>query len=163
MAEGRFVLVYHEDMIANHSSVWNNDVTLATWLRLLALYDKMWPSSAELPRGTNKPAVDRLVKAGLIKTVGAFGYFIPSLDKRRTAARNAASNAARIRYGTAPRNAKSNAYQTRPDKDHISAIGKAVDEEVPFVALTKEQQAEALQREQDELMKKIGWKVGVAE
>ncbi len=159
MAEGRFVLVYHEDLIANHAVVWNDDRALATWIRLLALADKMWPSSAELPRGTSMAAVGRLVSAKLVETVGAYGYRIPSLDKRRTAARNAASTAARIRHGTAPRNATGNAYQTRPDKDHISANGTAPPEEKPWVTMTDEEKAAKRQRDQDAFMEKAGWKV----
>jgi len=117
MAEGRFVFVYHEDLIANHSPIWDDDKALATWVRLLALADKMWPSPAELPRGANKPAVDRLIGAGLIESVGPHRYHIPSLDKKRTAASNAASNAARIRHGTAASNAQSLPTIRRPDTD----------------------------------------------
>lgn len=117
MAEGRFVLVYHEDMIANHSPIWDDDKALATWVRLLALADKMWPSPAELPRGASKPAVDRLIGAGLIATVGQHRFHIPALDAKRNAASNAASNAARIRHGTARSNAESLPTRRRPDVD----------------------------------------------
>lgn len=105
MAEGRFVLVYHEDLIANHAPIWDDDKTLATWLRLLALADRLWPTPAELPRGVSKAAVERLIGSGLIEMQGRDRFHFPSLDRRRTAQSNAASNAARIRHGTAQSNA----------------------------------------------------------
>jgi hypothetical protein len=162
MAEGRFVLVFHEDMMANHAPIWDDDKALATWIRLLALADKIWPSPAELPRGASKSAVDRLIGAGLIEADGPHRFRIPSLDKKRDAARNAASNAARIRHGNAASNAESLPTRLRPDVDtdqtrnsapaSISLPVKGMDGSVVDVTVS-DLQEDAAPKDADRLMK----------
>jgi hypothetical protein len=162
MAEGRFVLVFHEDMMANHAPIWDDDKALATWIRLLALADKIWPSPAELPRGASKSAVDRLIGAGLIEADGPHRFRIPSLDKKRDAARNAASNAARIRHGNAESNAESLPTRLRPDVDtdqtrnsapaSISLPVKGMDGSVVDVSVS-DLQEDAAPKDADRLMK----------
>lgn len=118
MAEGRFVLVYHEDLIANFPDVWDDDRLLATWLRLFALADKLWPTPAELPRGVSDATVRRLAKSGLLDLVSKHRYTVRGLDAKRNAASNAASNAARTRWGNAASNAETmpTHTQTKPDQ-----------------------------------------------
>lgn len=109
MAEGRFVAVYHEDLIANYQSVWDNDRLLATWLRLFALADKLWPSPAEMPRGVSTAAVKHLTDVGLIEQLPMHRYRVRGLDARRQRTAEAARNAADKRWGNADSNASGNA------------------------------------------------------
>ena len=50
---------------------------------------------------------------------------------------------------------------TDPGSPSVTRANGIAHDEVPFVALSKEEREAVLQREQDELMRKIGWKVGV--
>jgi hypothetical protein len=121
MADGRFVLVYHEDLIANFPDVWDNDRLLATWLRLLALADKLWPTPAELPRAVSTASVKALADAGLIALLPKHRFVVRGLDAVRKRRKDAASTAANHRWGNANGNAVSNAngnaktMPTRPD------------------------------------------------
>lgn len=112
MAEGRFVLVFHEDLIANYGAVWDDDRALATWLRLIALADKQWPSPAEMPRAAKASIVRALVAAGLIEELPNHRYKVRGLDAQRQRKADAARNAAGIRWGNAPSNPKGNANQS---------------------------------------------------
>lgn len=109
MAEGRYVLVFHEDLIANFPQVWDSDRLLATWLRLLALADKLWPSPAELPRGVSPAAVKSLTEAGLLDVLPKHRFTVRGLDAWRKRKQDAARNAAETRWGNAEGNADSNA------------------------------------------------------
>ena len=46
----RYVRVYDDDLRRDYPKVWHDDRALATWLRLLSIADKMWPTIPELPR-----------------------------------------------------------------------------------------------------------------
>jgi hypothetical protein len=109
MAEGSWVRVYHEDLIANYAVVWDDDRALAAWLRLLVLADKLWPSPAELPRGISRPVLDKLVKAKLVQLVVPHRFRLRGLDAQRQRQRDAAKVAADARWnadGNAERNAE---------------------------------------------------------
>jgi len=114
MADGKWVPVFHEDLIRHHEAIWHDNDALATWLRLLALADKQWPSKPELPRSAKSPIVARLVADSLLELLPHDCYTVAGLDARRTAASNAASNAARIRHGNAASNAE--IMPTKPDQ-----------------------------------------------
>lgn len=105
MAEGRYVLVYHEDLIANFAEVWDDDRVLATWLRLLANADKLWPSPAELPRGAKPSIVKQLVSVELIELLPNHRYKVRGLDAQRQRRSDVARNAASNRWSNAESNA----------------------------------------------------------
>ena len=52
----KYVRVYYNDMIRDYPEVWADDAQLATWLRLLATADPMWPTPPELPRSVKARA-----------------------------------------------------------------------------------------------------------
>lgn len=114
MADGRYVLVYHEDLIANFPQVWDDDKALATWLRLLALADKLWPSPAEMPRGVSATAVKVLTGCGLVEHLPRHRFRIRGLDSQRQRRVDAAKNAAAGRWGNADSNTGSNADGNAP-------------------------------------------------
>jgi hypothetical protein len=118
MAEGSFVRVFHEDLVANYDAIWSDDRSLATWLRLLARADKLWPSPAELPQGVSRTALQKLVDAELVDILPHHRYRVRGLDAQRNAQSNAARNAARIRWGNADGNATGNA-KSMPTKPYI--------------------------------------------
>lgn len=98
MAEGRFILVYHEDLIANFTEIWDDDRALATWVRLFALADKQWPSPAEMPRGARASVVKKLVECGLVILLPNHRYGIRGLDAQRKRKSEQAKAAAAARY-----------------------------------------------------------------
>lgn len=99
MADGLFVRVYHEDLIANYTEIWDDDRALATWLRLLVIADKLWPSPAELPRGISRASLDKLVSAGLVQLVKPYRFRLRGLDAQRQRQRDSAKAAADARWG----------------------------------------------------------------
>lgn len=83
MAEGKFVRVYHEDLIANYAAIWDDDRALATWLRLLTLADKLWPTPPDMPRGVSRSALAKLVEVELVTLVAPHRFRLRGLDAQR--------------------------------------------------------------------------------
>jgi hypothetical protein len=98
VAEGSFVRVYHEDLIKNYEPIWDDDRALATWLRLLVLADKLWPSPAELPRRLSRASLDKLVKAKLVTLQPNGRFRIRGLDAQRQRQVDAAKKGAAARW-----------------------------------------------------------------
>ncbi len=76
--------------------VYDDDRSLATWLRLLIAAEMAYPASAIFPTGTSKKSVDVLVSAGLVELAGANRYRIVGLAaerERRSAPGRAAASA----------------------------------------------------------------------
>lgn len=65
------------------SGLWDDDRSLAAWLRLLLAADMAWPASASLYHGVNRTALDKLCRAGLVDMQGAGRFRIHGLDKER--------------------------------------------------------------------------------
>lgn len=80
------------------SGVWDDDASLATWLRLLIAADMAWPASAALYHGVRGRALARLVEAGLVDLQSAGRYRIHGLDRERDARSRQASDAASARW-----------------------------------------------------------------
>lgn len=118
MAEGRFVFVFHEDLIANYSSMWHDDHQLATWLRLFALADKLWPSPAVLPRNVKPSVVKALAAVGLIELRPNHEYTVRGHDALRKKKAEQARNAANARHGNAQSSADSSAPSPPPAMPH---------------------------------------------
>ncbi len=98
MSEDRkYVRVYFNDLIRDYPEVWADDAALATWLRLLATADPMWPTPPELPRSAKARIVSRLAASGLLQVVGG-RFTVKGLDTERTARQDAARNAAASRW-----------------------------------------------------------------
>jgi hypothetical protein len=93
-----FVRVYHDDLMHDYPAIWADDAALATWLRLLVLADKMWPTPPELPRSARGRGLARLVESGLVKQVSKHSFRIKGYDKERQSRQDAARNAAAVRW-----------------------------------------------------------------
>lgn len=115
MAEGMHVRVYHEDLIEHFPAIWDDNPALATWLRLLVVADKLWPSPGEMPQGVSRTALAKLVEVGLVQLLPKHRYRIRGLDADRSRRRDAAKHAADERWsgrsadGIAESNAPRNA------------------------------------------------------
>jgi len=110
-SDRRYVRVYDDDLRRDYPDIWRDDRALSTWLRLLSVADKMWPTPPELPRSATPAAVATLVASGLVELMPEHCYRIRGHDAERIARRNAASNAAAYRWGNA--NAHANAMPKR--------------------------------------------------
>ncbi len=108
-SDRRYVRVYDDDLRRDYPQVWDDDRALSTWLRLLALADKMWPTLPELPRRVASAPLAVLTTCGLVELMPAHCYRIRGHDAERIARSNAARNAAVGRWGNAGRNAEGNA------------------------------------------------------
>lgn len=102
MAEGPFSRVYYVDLEENFRQVWDDDVALAVYVRLLSVAEAMWPAIPEVPRSARNAVVKQLIEAGLVIPVPPYRFRILGLDAARSARRSAASYAANIRHGNAP-------------------------------------------------------------
>lgn len=107
-SDRRYVRVYDDDLRRDYAAIWNDDAALATWLRLLAVADKMWPTLPELPRRVADGPLAALVKCGLVELMPDDCYRIRGHNAERNARRNAAAYAAAERWQS-DRNADGNA------------------------------------------------------
>lgn len=105
-----YVRVYHDDLVRDYPDIYADDGALATWLRLLVLADKMWPTPAELPRSVKMRPLRLLVDRRLVELVEPHSFRIRGHDAERTKRSDAARNAAAGRWqdngnatGIAPR------------------------------------------------------------
>lgn len=97
-AERQYVRVYHDDLMADYGASWSDDAQLATWLRLLVIADKMWPTVAELPRSVRAKPLAGLVAARLVELVPPHGYRIRGHDAERRKRQESARTAAASRW-----------------------------------------------------------------
>ena len=103
MTQGRYSRVYWSVIDDERfATVWDDDRALACWLRLLIAADAVWPSSAILPLGTNRKALDVLVRAGLVELAAGARYRIHGLDAERERRAGSARAAASARWADAP-------------------------------------------------------------
>jgi hypothetical protein len=105
-SDRHYVRVYDDDLRRDYPQIWRDDKALSTWLRLLSLADKMWPTSPELPRTAGASSLAVLAESGLVELLPDHCYRIRGHDAERTARSNAASNAAASRWGNAGGNAE---------------------------------------------------------
>lgn len=78
--------------------VYDNDASLATWLRLLLAADAMYPAPATLPRSVKPAALERLVKAELVDLLPGDRYRLHGLKGERERRQDQARKAARKRW-----------------------------------------------------------------
>lgn len=93
----KFARFYYDKFMAEFPDVYAEDAPFATWIRLLVLAEKMWPTRPELPRSVKKSALTRLVEKRLVKVDG-LTYSIRGLDAERNRRQDAARNAAAKRW-----------------------------------------------------------------
>lgn len=107
-SDRRWVRVYDDDLRRDYPHVWHDDRALATWLRLLSIADKMWPTIPELPRSVRSASLALLVDSGLVELLPQHCYRIRGHDAERNARRNAGRIGAAERWQS-ERNANASA------------------------------------------------------
>lgn len=81
-------------------AVYADDRLLAAWVRLLMVADASWPMSPPLPQLIARRILARLVEEGLV-LVSGHTYSVRGLDAERGRRRNAARDAALVRWQSA--------------------------------------------------------------
>jgi hypothetical protein len=97
--------------------VYRDDAALALWLRLLLLADAMYPTSAPIPRGVRKAALDTLVRAGLVELVPDDCYRIHGLAAERE------RQSQRGRAGASARWSERDAIASLTHSDRTTGVG----------------------------------------
>lgn len=127
MASRPFVRVYHDDFMLDYPEVWADDAALATWLRLLVLADKLWPTPPELPRSAKGHGLAILLKAGLVEKASEHAYRIKGYARERQSRQDAARNAAASRWamqthsdGHAPRTSSTKYRSPKTNTEGLS-------------------------------------------
>jgi hypothetical protein len=119
--ERKYVRVYYNDLIRDYPEVWSDNDQLATWLRLLATADPMWPTPPELPRTVRSRPLAALVSASLVEIITTHRFRMKGMDAERSRRQDAARNAAASRWQS-----KSTA-ETMPTKDEQSKAEQSND------------------------------------
>lgn len=97
MTSGPYARVYHSIVDdPKFRRVYDDDAALSTWLRLLLVADAMYPASAPMPAMT--PAVQLLLKVGLIKRRPGNRYIVTGLQAEREKRSENGRNAAALRW-----------------------------------------------------------------
>lgn len=81
--------------------VYECDICLSWWVRLLLDADALWPASVYFPAGCPQHAIDELAKSTLLTRVNGSRYKITGLDAERAKRQGQASNAATVRWDRA--------------------------------------------------------------
>jgi hypothetical protein len=120
----RYARFYYPEFIRDYPEVYTDDAAFATWMRLLATAEQMWPMTPELPRSVKPRPLARLTERGLVTTDGVT-FHVKGLDAERTRRSNAGRIGAAVRWdsdGNADGNANampSTRTSTRRDKTSI--------------------------------------------
>jgi hypothetical protein len=80
------------------AAVYTDDAALATWLRLLIAADRAWPAPADIPRSVRRPALRKLVDAGVVELLPGDLYRFHGLDAEREMRSQSGRNAAALRW-----------------------------------------------------------------
>lgn len=107
-SDGEYVRVYQSVVDdPRFAGIFEDDHHFATWVRLLMIAEKAWPSSAILPRSARKASIRALEEAGIIELAAGDRYRIHGLDPERQRRSDHARTAAEARWSKAPGNAPS--------------------------------------------------------
>jgi len=120
-SDRRYVRIYDDDLRRDYPHIWRDDRALATWVRMLAVADKMWPTPPELPRSVRAAPLAALVKAGLVVLMPEDCYRIRGHDAERIARSNAGRNAAALRWHS-ERNADALPKRERDENENESPL-----------------------------------------
>lgn len=109
MSDRPFARVYYVDLQRDYPGIYRDNEALSTYVRMLSLADATWPVTPDVPRSEKAIHVKKLVDASLVTLIPPYGFAIKGFDAERNARSNAASNAARTRWGNAAGSAERNA------------------------------------------------------
>jgi hypothetical protein len=104
-------------------NVYDDDVSLAAWLRLLLIADQAWPASAHLPADCRPKAVKVLAGAGLIELRSGSRYRVIGLDAERERRSGEQSNGGIVRARTGERGANGRYLSTSGGPAVVSSGG----------------------------------------
>jgi hypothetical protein len=124
-----FVRVYHDDLMHDYPEVWADDAALATWLRLLVLTDKMWPTPPELPRSAKGRGLAKLVDSGLVQVVSEHAFRIKGYATERAMRQQSARNAAASRWQSEGHAGRTSSTEYRSPKTNTEGTSKDAHEE----------------------------------
>ncbi len=123
-SDRKYSRVYHEAADdPKFLEVWDSDVRLALWVRLLVAADAAWPSSAPIPRSARASALAALVSCGLVDLIGRDHFRIHGMDAERTGRSMLAASAANARW-----NANGNADSTARRNADAMLVEKSKEE-----------------------------------
>jgi hypothetical protein len=106
----KFARFYYDQFIEEFPEIYANDPVAGwTWLRLLVVAEKMWPTTPELPRWVRPRPLGTLVAAGLVEILPDHGFRIRGFDTERAHRAATARNAAAARWTNSASNAPGNA------------------------------------------------------
>ena len=111
MSERPFARVYYVDLQRDYPSVWDDDEALATWLRLLAHADALWPISPYIPHGTNPTGLTRLRRKGLVSLRNG-RYNVKGYEVERGARSDHAKVAASTRWAQPEQSSEQSSEQS---------------------------------------------------
>jgi hypothetical protein len=98
MSDRRYARIYYDDLEREYPEVWRDPILRGDYTLLLAVADRAWPASPEVPRGARPKAVRRLGELGLIVLEPPYHYRCRGMDKHREERRKQASHAAAVKY-----------------------------------------------------------------
>lgn len=122
--ERKYIRVYCDDLAKDYPELWNDANLGWTWLRLLDVAERMWPSIAEVPRWVKPRVLNRLVELGIVTLVFPYGFRLKGLDAERARRQAHAKKGAAGRWGDDTSNAQGNA----PGTADGNAGAKSLDE-----------------------------------
>lgn len=79
----RYARVYFDDLERDHPEIWFDPTCLSTWLRLLSLSEKSWPTMPELPRSVRRADLEKLVRSGMLELLDNHRFVLRGWLKER--------------------------------------------------------------------------------
>lgn len=114
-AERPFARIYYEDLIRDYGPMFMDNDALATYVRLLSVADKMWPTPPEIPARVGRPFAS-LVRSGLVELVAGHRYTIRGYATDRSKRSDAGRVGADVRWHS-DRTPDGNANGKRSESD----------------------------------------------
>lgn len=93
-ADDPFIKVFRAER--DEVDLWDNDVTLAWWVRLRIMADAAWPAAADLPRVPQK-TLAALAAAGQVDVIGS-RFRCPAIDAERATRQQKGAEMAAARW-----------------------------------------------------------------
>lgn len=117
MTDRRYARIYYDDLEREYPDVWRDPVLRGDYTLLLAVADRAWPASPEVPRLARPKAVKRLAELGLILLEPPYHYRCRGMDKHREERRRQAAHAASVRYADRTANSSAASTATAPARN----------------------------------------------
>jgi hypothetical protein len=81
-ADSEYSRIYHA-IVKRMGADYDDDAFVGSWTKLLLSADALYPTPTPLPRWLSDEMLERLLRSGLVRRVGAGGYAMAGLDKER--------------------------------------------------------------------------------